>query len=189
MKKAITHEINGAGLVHFEKSHRAKRLNISIRPFKGVRVAIPRGCSLKEAVGFAEQKSGWIAEKLGELQEVEQQLLLSADKAREIDAAEADRMLSDRLATLALQHGFTYTGVSFRNQKTRWGSCSGKNRISLNRQLVLLPPELVDYVLLHELVHTRIKNHSKNFWMELERFFPGAGQCAAELRKYRIGHI
>ena len=72
--------------------------------------------------------------------------------------------------------------VSIREQSTRWGSCSHKNNISLNLKLILLPKELVDYVMLHELVHTRIHNHSKNFWAELDRYTGNGKVMAKRLR-------
>ena len=86
--------------------------------------------------------------------------------------------LADRLYHLAKEHGFTCNNVSIREQRTRWGSCSHKNNISLNLKLVLLPKELIDYVMLHELVHTRIHNHSKKFWAELDRY-TGNGKVMA----------
>ena len=57
---------------------------------------------------------------------------------------------------------------------TRWGSCTNENNISLNKMLYILPSELQDYIILHELLHTRIKNHGKEFWAELDRLTNGA---------------
>ncbi|MFC2051983.1 M48 family metallopeptidase [Chloroflexota bacterium] len=79
---------------------------------------------------------------------------------------------------------FTFNRVFIRSQKTRWGSCSKNNNISLNVKLVLLPEDLVDYVILHELVHTRIHNHSKSFWEELDRHTGNSKAFASRLRKY-----
>jgi predicted metal-dependent hydrolase len=92
--------------------------------------------------------------------------------------------LVPRLAHLAALHGFTYNRVSVRGQKTRWGSCSHKNNISLNRMLVHLPEALVDYILLHELVHTRIKNHGRLFWEALTQCLPNARSLDRELNQY-----
>jgi predicted metal-dependent hydrolase len=73
-----------------------------------------------------------------------------------------------------------------RNQRTRWGSCSNKNNINLNMKLIRLPDEMIDYVLLHELVHTRIKNHTKDFWRELDRFVGDAKAKNKRLKAYKI---
>jgi predicted metal-dependent hydrolase len=91
------------------------------------------------------------------------------------------------LEELAKIHSIKYTRASIRNQKTKWGSCSAKNNVSLNINLVRLPDELRDYVILHELVHTRFKNHSKMFWAELDRFVGGrAKELSKKLKNYRL---
>lgn len=69
-----------------------------------------------------------------------------------------------RLSQLAKAHGFEYTHVRVTSARSRWGSCSSRGTISLNRTLMFLPPELVDALLLHELAHTRVLDHSPRFW-------------------------
>ena len=92
----------------------------------------------------------------------------------EINREDARKILNQRLAELATEHDFEYAKVSIRKQKTRWGSCSSQNNISLNQSLLHLPDDLIDYVLLHELTHTRVKDHSPSFWDELETICPDA---------------
>jgi len=82
---------------------------------------------------------------------------------------EAHLLLPPRLKELAQKHGFSYNNVTIRNNKRNWGSCSSRNNISLNLQMMKLPDELIDYILLHELVHTEIKNHSEKFWKKLDQ--------------------
>ncbi|MCD7978310.1 MAG: M48 family metallopeptidase [Tannerellaceae bacterium] len=98
---------------------------------------------------------------------------------------EARRVLPPRLKTLAEQYGFTYTSVKINNSKTRWGSCSGKKTINLSLSLLLLPPHLVDYVLLHELCHTLEMNHSERFWSLMDQV---TGNRAKALRKELKGY-
>ncbi|MFC2065463.1 M48 family metallopeptidase [Chloroflexota bacterium] len=81
---------------------------------------------------------------------------------------------------MAVQHSFTYNRVTIRNQKTRWGSCSHKNNISLNMKLVLLPEDLVGYVILYELVHTKI--HSIQFNHVLYLLVPLRNFSCSEVR-------
>ncbi len=80
---------------------------------------------------------------------------------------QAEGYLPDRLAELADQYGFHYSGCTVRHARGRWGSCSRQGKINLNAALILLAPELLDYVLLHELCHTRQFNHSPLFWAEM----------------------
>ena len=89
-----------------------------------------------------------------------------------------------RLEEIAQEHGFIYNKATVRNQKTRWGSCSGKNNLSLNIQLINLPHELIDYVIFHELVHTKVKNHSPVFWKKLDGFVDNAKSLNEELKQY-----
>jgi predicted metal-dependent hydrolase len=78
--------------------------------------------------------------------------------------------------------GLTYSAVSIRQQQTRWGSCSSRRLISLNARLLFLPPDLVTYVLVHELCHTKQLNHSPRFWQLVEYYLPAYRQFDRELR-------
>jgi len=100
---------------------------------------------------------------------------------------EAEAYLPQRLHELALQHGFSYRKVSLRNSKTRWGSCSPDNSINLSIHLMRLPNDLIDYVLLHELVHTVHKNHGKRFWQALEKIITDVKERRKRIRAYSIG--
>jgi len=98
---------------------------------------------------------------------------------------EARKLLPPRLKELAQKHGFDYNKVSIRNNKRNWGSCSSRNNISLNLQMMKLPDLLIDYILLHELVHTEIKDHSERFWKKLDEVTGGkARERAKEVKKY-----
>src|SRR5690606_36436720 len=81
---------------------------------------------------------------------------------------EAETLLPQRLRTLAEQTGFTYNSVAVKQPKSRWGSCSHQKHITLNLFLMQLPWRLIDYVLLHELTHTKVMRHGPPFWAELE---------------------
>jgi hypothetical protein len=174
--------IAGIGPVLFGKSRRAKRVIISVRTSEGARVVVPTRTSFKKALELVYLKKEWIQKHLVEIGQNENQRKTFIDRFLAIDKADARKKLKDRLYHLAEEHGFTFNNVSIREQRTRWGSCSAKNNISLNLKLVLLPKELIDYVIFHELVHTRIHNHSKSFWSELDRYTRNGKLMAKNLR-------
>jgi len=184
MQKSLTIKVDGIGAVLIEHSRRAKRISISIKAYRGVRVAVPLKKSFNEALKFVHLKKPWIEKHLAIItrHETESRALLALPAA--IDRAKAKRHLVGRLNRLAKAHGFTVNRVYIRSQKTRWGSWSPHNNISLNVKLVLLPEGLVDYVILHELVHTRIHNHSKSFWEELDRYVGDSKGFASRLKEY-----
>lgn len=95
----------------------------------------------------------------------------------------AKTYLPDLLEKVALDMQVDYRGVSVRLQKARWGSCSMQRNISLNAKLLLLPPKIVRYVLVHELSHLKHMNHSAAFWQYVEQFEPDYRKSRAELRQ------
>ncbi len=179
-------DIADIGPILLEHSLRTKRITISIRPQKGIRLAVPAGTSFKQALEFVNLKKPWIQKQIARIKQLESQQG-SLVNSLSIDKASAKRTLIKKAYHLAEKHGFELNGVYIRNQKTRWGSCSHKNNISLNIQLALLPDELVNYVILHELVHTRIHDHSKRFWGELDKYVVDAKSVSKRLRKYGLG--
>lgn len=95
---------------------------------------------------------------------------------------EAKAYLPTRVAELARAHGFRYKSVFIKNHKSRWGSCSAINNINLSLHLMRLPDEIIDYVILHELVHTEIKDHSKKFWARVRQVCPDVLALKKRLR-------
>lgn len=103
----------------------------------------------------------------------------------EVYRFEAKQLLPNRLSELARQHGFDFNKVTIRNNRRNWGSCSSRNNISLNLQMMKIPNELIDYILLHELVHTEIKNHGPKFWDRLNEISNGeARNLAKQVKQY-----
>jgi predicted metal-dependent hydrolase len=99
---------------------------------------------------------------------------------------EAKLYLPKRTEELAKINGFQFNKVSVKKASTRWGSCSSKNNINFNLQLMRLPAHLADYVILHELAHTIEKNHQDSFWKLMEKVLPGAKKMDKELNSYNL---
>lgn len=97
---------------------------------------------------------------------------------------EAKSYLPRRLSFLAEEHGFSFARSKITHSSSRWGSCSSSGTISLNIGMMNLPFELIDYVIIHELCHTRHMNHSTKFWDEVYKFDPQYKMHRNELKKY-----
>jgi predicted metal-dependent hydrolase len=183
--EAKTVELKSVGTIKMERSRRARHISVSVRPYKGVRVAVPLNVSFASAEMFAQSKMGWIKKHLDKMNQMERTAKVVSEN-HPIDRQAARRRLVDRLNYLAVKYDFHYNRVFIKNQKTRWGSCSGKNNINLNVNLVRLPDELIDYTILHELVHTRIKNHGHRFWAQLDRLLGDARKLDRALNEYNL---
>ncbi|SVD60810.1 uncharacterized protein METZ01_LOCUS413664, partial [marine metagenome] len=168
------------GTIKYIGNNRAKRIIISVKP-EFVRVVIPKRQSFKSAQKFVESRLEWIKKNKTKIKLQTQK----KQELPEIDRKVARKILCRRIGELAQLHNFVYNRISIRKQKTRWGSCSSKDNINLNMNLLHLPSELMDYVLLHELVHTKVKNHSNDFWNELETVVPNARIIDRKLKEYQ----
>jgi len=186
--KSITIYVKKIGPVLFERSNRAKHVNISIKANKGIRVVVPHGISFQRAEKLIHPKIDWIKKHQVKFDQAERALNLSFNNEM-IDLTAAKLLLTKKLYRLAEQYGFVFNKLSIRNQRSRWGSCSSFNNINLNIKLVKLPEELINYVLLHELVHTTIKNHSKAFWIELDYYVGDAKKLDKKLKKIKLGFL
>ena len=100
---------------------------------------------------------------------------------------EAKRILPSRVKTLSGTHGFNYSKVKINNSRTHWGSCTAQKNINLSLSVMLLPQNLSDYILLHELCHTVEMNHSERFWSLMDKVTEGkAHYCRKDIKKYRM---
>ena len=182
----------GLGSVSFVRSTRARKLSIRINQRGEIRVSIPRFVSQKQAERFFRSKQEWVKKQLNALKirdcsqglpreggiiqirgkEFPVHCMASESQVEmaiwRILHKEALNYLPDRVRELSEKHGYQIHGLKIRKMLTRWGSCTARKSINLNSWLVMLPDHLADYVILHELVHTRIKNHSLLFWAELD---------------------
>jgi len=175
----------GIGEVAFVRSRRARRLTLSVKPWRGVRVTLPWYAAYREAEAFLLQHTAWLKEKIEMSGRYEAQAAGREDLTETL-RKRAREYLPGRTAELALQHGFSYRRVTIRASRTRWGSCSAANNINLSLYLMQLPPKLIDYVILHELVHTRHKNHGPAFRGLLDSITGDSRALDKEIRKYRI---
>ena len=159
-------KIDGLGHLLYRQSKRAKKISISIYKNGDVCVTFPNKSTLKEAIKFTYFKKKWIqknrlkSNKLG-LKPLDPNINPDLLKLFQVS-------IFKRLQKSAQKYNFNYGRVVFKTMSSRWGSCSTSNNISLNNFLYYVGYDLQDYVIKHELMHTKIKNHSAFFWKELE---------------------
>ncbi len=182
--KLIFHPI--LGKIHFRKSKKAKYLRLSIDSSKKINVTIPRNTSLKSAEKFLHSQTDWIRKQQIKIDERNNFTLQNSINSNLYSKEEAKYLIRNWLNELSQIHGLNFNRSFIRSQKTRWGSCSAKNNINLNIKLINLPKELLDYVIMHELIHTKIKNHGQKFWLEMARYYSNPKAIDKKLKKYSL---
>lgn len=163
--------------MYFVRHRRARRYLLRVDHDGRVRVTIPRGGSKREAESFARRHQEWVASQQARLTRP----TFTLEERRAL-RARAERELPPRLRQLAARHGLTVTRVSIRNQRTRWGSCGRDGHICLNWRLLLMPQQVRDYILIHELMHLRRLDHSPRYWRLVEAACPDFRESRTWLR-------
>ena len=168
--------VKSAGLSVLLVRSSKKTLAVQIRADGTVIARAPLRMPKDRILYFLSEKASWIRMQQGRMQEREnmrQQARIHLDAAQEKELRErAKSVLAQRTAYFARQVGVTYGRITVRDQKTRWGSCSQTGNLNFNFRLILAPPEVLDYVVVHELCHRRQMNHSAQFWQEVAQVLP-----------------
>lgn len=154
-----------------------KTVAIQVNSDLSVTVRAPRSASEKDIEEILKKKEAWISKHIEKIKETKERFeaepteKLTREKVIAL-ADEALKVIPERVEYFAKVIGVTYGKITIRNQKTRWGSCSSKGNLNFNCLLMLAPPEVLDYVVVHELCHRKQMNHSKAFWLEVEKVLP-----------------
>lgn len=159
-----------------------KSIELRICPDGHIRVRAPFVMTDAEITDFLKKKSKWIEKHQ---QKREQEMPVQRLSARDIRdlADQAAEIIPEKVRFYAERIGVNYGRITIRNQKTRWGSCSGKGNLNFNCLLMLVPEEVQDYVVIHELCHRREMNHSPRFWAEVEKIMPDYREQRAWLKE------
>lgn len=183
---------------------RVKYARIYINYDLEIRVVVPTWFRQVDLERFISDKTPWIRKTIAHYKELRSQapqlqqgelLYLGKTVPVSFDTTDktavekwykiaAKKYFAERLEQLAFQHGFTYNRFSIRASKTRWGSCSTKKNITLNWHLMKAPDFIIDYLILHELTHTEIMNHSRKYWKRVAEVCPFYEEAKIWLRKH-----
>lgn len=163
-----------------------KTISIELR-MDSILVRAPKGMSRREINDFLNEKRGWIDKHLAKMQDrknsVEHLPSFTLDEIRVL-ADKALVVIPEKVKKYAPIVGVDYGRITIRNQRSRWGSCSSKGNLSFNCLLMLFPDDVIDYVVVHELCHRKLMNHSAEFYTEVERVFPEYRRCQKWLKDY-----
>ncbi|MES2226007.1 MAG: YgjP-like metallopeptidase domain-containing protein [Patescibacteria group bacterium] len=181
--------------LEIRESARARHLRISVFPDGRVVVTKPARVGMRAVEKWVREKEAWIEKareafrkrkNSGKREEGIELPRLRRGTRGYKEAVEAARALArERLQYFNALYEFPYGTLSIRNQKTRWGSCSAAGNLSFNYRIAHLPPDLADYLIVHELCHVREHNHSARFWAQVARTILDYKNKRCELHRYR----
>lgn len=155
-----------------------KTIAIEIHPDLRIKVRAPLRTPQYRIMEFLKEKEHWIDQHLEKMRQRQEsnadqmsRTSLSEEEIKQLTEL-AKQVIPQRVAFFARQMDVTYGRITIRNQKTRWGSCSQAGNLNFNCRLMKMPPEVLDYVVVHELCHRKQMNHSRAFWEEVEKVLP-----------------
>ncbi len=161
-----------------------KTVSVSVKGNGSVVVRAPKGASRERIEGFLLTHKEWIKKTREKV--LRENAEVKPLKKEELSALceKAKKVIPEKVRRFAGILGVTYGRISIRTQKTRWGSCSANGNLSFNALLMLMPDEVTDSVVVHELCHRREMNHSAAFYELLTAAYPGYYECRAYLKKH-----
>lgn len=166
-----------------KKNVRSKRMTMTIRGDRSVSITMPSFLPLPSAKLFAQKNISWVKSKLNHVP-------LTPPLAKPKDLTEirikARQVIRERIEYFNQFYGYSFTRITIRDQKSRWGSCSSNGTLSFNYRLALIPLELADYVVVHELCHLKEMNHSNRFWGLVSRTIPDYRKRRTALKQIHI---
>ncbi|MBP3240584.1 MAG: M48 family metallopeptidase [Oribacterium sp.] len=152
-----------------------KSIVITVNSKAEVIIKAPYRTTEAEIQELLKKRAGWIKEHvdkvLRERERADSLEPITNEELREL-GDKAVEFIPKRVEYFAGKVGVSYGRITIRNQKTRWGSCSSKGNLNFNCLLMLTPPEIIDYVIVHELCHRKEMNHSVRFWSEVAKVLP-----------------
>lgn len=165
-----------------------KTLSISVENDGSITIRAPRGLSNRRIDAFLKEKKKWIIKKVQLAKQRQQKAQTFQDRLNNTNIKEqrerARIYLQKRLEHFCKNHRLSYNKLRITSAKTRWGSCGPTNNVNFNWKIILAPPQVIDYLVVHELAHTVEKNHQKPFWKLVEQMDPQYKENRKWLKKH-----
>lgn len=162
-----------------------RALRIAISPDLSVVVSKPRSISDSYVERLVESKKDWILEQIEKLKQRPKKILAHYSvKDYKLYKQDASDLALSRCLYFNQFYNFKIKSIKIRNQKTRWGSCSSSGELSFNYKIFFLPPDLQDYIIVHELAHLKEMNHSSRFWDLVSLQIPDYKRRMKDIRLY-----
>jgi predicted metal-dependent hydrolase len=176
------------------RKFRQKHTYIHVKSDASIEITTSLTTSTKAIENFVKRKSDWIKKKqalfrekksighesfylFGTIYKKDDYKISSEKELDNLYRKKSEEMIEPLVKKWSQKMQLFPTHVGYRKNKTRWGSCSAKNRLNFNTNLAKMHPDFIEYVVVHELAHIKHKNHSKVFWNEVEKFLPNYKKC------------
>jgi predicted metal-dependent hydrolase len=183
MKKESLLVLNRSIPYAIRESSRAHRMRIAVYADGDIVVTKPLETSQKKLKLFVESKKHWVLNKLDQKKHPAiKELAEGSDEHFEEHKSAAEVVVRKRLSRWSKDLNYSYEDFSVKKHKSRWGSCSSGNKLSFNYKILFLPNDLQDYVIVHELCHTKRKDHSKFFWALVARALPDYAKLRIKIK-------
>ncbi len=165
-------------------SKRAKVMRLEVKRDGELVVTVPWGLDLSFVERFVIQKSEWIADRLKYVESIKNKIFLDGSKREYLKYKESARLIAEnRISYYNKLYDFQINRIAIKNTRSRWGSCSKKGNLNFNYKIALLPKEVADYVIVHELCHLKELNHSKKFWNLVSLAIPNYKELKNKFKK------
>lgn len=159
--------IDKIGNFYLRYSKKIKRIKISINLIGDLLVVVPNHNTYEDAIRFINSNIKWITKNKNKT--FSKKINIISFNFNKDSLADFKLKIKLKVDQICVKYNFKYNKIYFKNMISRWGSCSSKNNISFNTLMYHLKEDLQDYIIKHELLHTKIKNHSNKYWNELEK--------------------
>ena len=165
------------------KRAKRKTLAVTITPEGGLLIKAPEKMPEREIKRFLEQRRFWIYKQTKHMMATNADRIHRSEEEINKLREQARTVLTEKTDYYKSVLGVDYKRLRIGDQKTRWGSCSSKGNLNFNCLLMLAPPDVLDYVVVHELCHRKEMNHSKAFWNEVEKVLPNYKESVRWLKE------